>query len=189
MQLCKAVYLQAEVTAFSRLAHMLLLRKCEEKHWSDQNLAEDQLCEGGWMWHPAHQHTPHTLQLCGGQGHRKLGGEVLFWWTRHSLVLQRSLRLRVENQQENKARKQEETREVFPLLVTLLKAVSTKAPWAVRKLQGDKARSGVGPLLHNSSLAAHAAGINSSTGPACLQHNPGLALTLTLKRQHEVFQD
>lgn len=46
-----------------------------------------------------------------------------------NLVLQRSLRLCVENQQENKPRKQEE-KLVSPLLLALLKAVCVKALWA-----------------------------------------------------------
>lgn len=150
VQLCYTIYLHIELTAFSRLAHMLLLRKCEEKRWSDQNLAEDKLCEGGWVWHPSHQHTPHTLQLCGGQGTQEtVGRGVILVNKTDNLVLQRSLRLHVENQQENKARKQEE-KLLSPLLLTLLKTVCVKALWATWR-EGQVWR---GLLLHNSSHAA-----------------------------------
>lgn len=93
--------------------------------------------------------TLHThCSSAGDRAHRKLWEEVLFWWTRQTILSCRDLWDCVENQQENKARKQEE-KLVSPLLLTLLKAVCVKALWATWRGQVWG-----GLLLHNSSRAA-----------------------------------
>lgn len=124
---------------------------------------------------PSQQHPPHSA---GPGTQEAVGRGVILVNKMVNLVLPR---LCVENQQKSKARNQEE-KLVFPFLLPLLEAVGVKAPWAVRQLHRGKAGLR-GLLLHHSSPAAPV----SSTGPASLQHNPGLALIL--KRQYEVFQD
>lgn len=57
-------------------------RQCEEKRWSDQSLAEDQLWEGGSVWH----HLSSTLPTLQGRARRGLWAEVLSWWTRWSIL-------------------------------------------------------------------------------------------------------
>lgn len=173
MQKCKELYLHTQLTAFSRLAHMLLLGKWEEKRWSDQNLAEDQLCEGGWMWLPTH------CSSAGDRAHRKLWEEVLFCWTIWSVLSSRDLWDYVLKT--SKKTKLKTGREAC-----IASSLDTPEGSRYQGSMGCQAatwREGQvwGELLCTTPhLRRLSAGINSSTGPA---------LTLTLKRQYELFQD
>lgn len=84
---------------------------------------------------PSQQHPPHSA---GPGTQEAVGRGVILVNKMVNLVLQRSLRLCVENQQKSKARNQQE-KLVFPFLLPLLEAVGVKAPWAVRQLHGGEA--------------------------------------------------
>lgn len=126
MQLSKSLYLHVQLTVFSRLAHMLLryanVRKSIRaiKIWLKISFVREAKYD---------THSINTLHTsCSGAGERakrKLGRDVILANKMDNFVLQRYLRLHVENQQENKNRKQEE-KLVSPLLLTLLKAISFK---------------------------------------------------------------
>lgn len=132
--------------------------------------------------------TLHTRCLSAGdRAHRKLWGEVLFWWTRPTIlscrdlwdyVLKTSKKTKLENRK----------RSSYFLL-----------SWHSWRQQESYGLSGsymeTRPGLRWAAAAQLltctqqvSAGINS-TGPGSRQHNPGLALTLILKSYYEVFQD
>lgn len=108
---------------------------------------------------------------------RKLWVEVLFFQTRQLILPCRDLRLRVENQQENKNRKREKL--VSPPLLTLLKAFSFKVDSVACPVatQSSGPRWAAREQLLAWSAGQQTASINNTIGPVSPQHNPGLTLT------------